>query len=139
MSMKNIRSILIPVCLATVLCMASALAENRPNIVLFLADDMGLGKTLQSICMLASDHKSLAERGYNVQSLVVCPTTLGGHWLEEITKFVSIQHLNPFLYYGSPNQRAGLRHMVAKHNLIITSCVASSAASLETSNLKDNR
>jgi len=44
MSMKIIRSILIPVCLATVLCMASALAENRPNIVLFLADDMGYGE-----------------------------------------------------------------------------------------------
>ncbi|MEO2001746.1 MAG: sulfatase-like hydrolase/transferase, partial [Pirellulales bacterium] len=42
--MKNIRSILIPVCLATVFCMTPALAENRPNIVLFLADDMGYGE-----------------------------------------------------------------------------------------------
>ena len=44
MSMKNIRSILILICLATVLYMAPALAENRPNIVLFLADDMGYGE-----------------------------------------------------------------------------------------------
>ena len=44
MSMKNIRSILILICLATVLYLASALARNRPNIVLFLADDMGYGE-----------------------------------------------------------------------------------------------
>ena len=94
---------------------------NKYKLHGILCDDMGLGKTLQSICMLASDHKNLAERGINAQSIVVCPTTLGGHWLEEVTKFVSIQYLNPFLYFGSPSQRSGLRSRVAHHNLIITS------------------
>ena len=94
---------------------------NKYKLHGILCDDMGLGKTLQSICMLASDHKTLAEKGINTQSLVVCPTTLGGHWLEEVTKFVSRQYLNPFLYFGSPSHRAGLRSQVPHHNLIITS------------------
>ena len=54
----------------------------------------------------------MAGEGINVQSLVVCPTTLGGHWLEEVTKFVSRQHLNPFLYTGTPTVRAALRAQV---------------------------
>ena len=94
---------------------------NKYRLHGILCDDMGLGKTLQSICMLASDHRTLSERGHNVQSLVVCPTTLGGHWLEEVTKFVSRQHLNPFLYSGNPTVRAGLKGQMCHHNLIITS------------------
>jgi SNF2 family DNA or RNA helicase len=56
-----------------------------------------------------------------LQSLVVCPTTLGGHWLEEVGRFVGRQYLRPFLYYGSPTVRASLRPKVPLHNLIITS------------------
>ena len=66
--------------------------------------------------MLASHHQGLTG-----QSLVVCPTTLGGHWLEEITKWVNIQHLNPFLYFGHPSARASLRGEIPHHNIIITS------------------
>ena len=62
--------------------------------------------------MLASHHQSLAQRGHTGQSLVVCPTTLGGHWLEEVTKFVSHLHLNPFLYFGTPTHRNSLRSKV---------------------------
>ena len=94
---------------------------NKYRLHGILCDDMGLGKTLQTICMLASHHQNMSERGHTLQSLVVCPTTLGGHWLEEITKFVSIQYLNPFLYFGQPNQRATLRSQIAHHNIIITS------------------
>ena len=87
-----------------------------------LCDDMGLGKTLQTICVLASDHRDRAEAGETgLQSLVVCPPTLGGHWLEEVAKFVSREHLHPFLYFGSPTVRAGLRSQLARHNLVITS------------------
>ena len=38
---------------------------NKYKLHGILCDDMGLGKTLQSICMLASDHKTLAEKGIN--------------------------------------------------------------------------
>ena len=95
---------------------------NKYKLHGILCDDMGLGKTLQTICMLASDHRNLADNtGYNAQSLVVCPATLGGHWMEEVTKFVSKQFLNPFLYFGPPGARAGLRPQIPHHNLIITS------------------
>ena len=42
--MKNLHIILASFVSATVFCMASATAEDRPNIVLFLADDMGYGE-----------------------------------------------------------------------------------------------
>ena len=87
-----------------------------------LCDDMGLGKTLQTICVMASDHRDRQEEGeIGLQSLVICPATLGGHWLEEVAKFVSVEHLDPFLYFGAPHVRAGLRSQLGKHNLIITS------------------
>ena len=87
-----------------------------------LADDMGLGKTLQTICVVASSHRDSVEQGETgLQSLVVCPPTLGGHWLEEVAKFVAQEHLSPFLYLGSPSLRAGLRSQMARHSLVITS------------------
>ena len=86
--------------------------------------------------MLASHHQSLGLRGQTGQSLVVCPTTLGGHWLEEITKWVNIQHLNPFLYFGHPSARASLRgeggitprahKATAQHSKVTASTAASS-------------
>ena len=80
---------------------------------------MGLGKTLQTICLLATYHYSKMAPGDNkmvgknkmagdgkmaaarCQSLVVCPATLGGHWVEEINKFVGKEFLDPFLYIGN--------------------------------------
>jgi TATA-binding protein-associated factor len=60
-----------------------------------LCDDMGLGKTLQAICILASDDHyrkiDYATSGnlasVPLPSLVVCPTTLVGHWYYEVQKF----------------------------------------------------
>ena len=99
---------------------------NRYGLHGILCDDMGLGKTLQTICMLACDHHLLERTSSSsvqgsLQSLVVCPTTLGGHWLEEVGKFVSQEALHPFLYYGSPIVRAALRSQIPMHNLVITS------------------
>lgn len=39
-------------------------------------------------------------------SLVVCPPTLTGHWLYEVEKFCSSEHLKPLLYSGAPIARA---------------------------------
>jgi len=95
---------------------------NKYKLHGILCDDMGLGKTLQSICMLASDHHNRATSGQaGLQSLVVCPATLGGHWLEEVNKFVERQYLDPFLYFGPPGARNALKSQVPQHNLIITS------------------
>ena len=60
---------------------------KRYNLHGVLCDDMGLGKTLQTIAMLASDHKNRAVSGAApMPSLVICPATLCAHWKYEILK-----------------------------------------------------
>lgn len=39
-------------------------------------------------------------------SLVVCPPTLTGHWVDEVGKFCSKEFLNPLHYTGPPTERA---------------------------------
>ncbi|KAA0718268.1 TATA-binding protein-associated factor 172 [Triplophysa tibetana] len=102
---------------------------NKYKLHGILCDDMGLGKTLQSICILAGDHFLRAQE-YNktrapdccpLPSIVVCPPTLTGHWVDEVGKFSSKEYLNPLHYTGPPTERARLQHQVKKHNLIIAS------------------
>lgn len=38
-------------------------------------------------------------------SLVVCPPTLTGHWVDEVGKFCSKEFLNPLHYMGPPLER----------------------------------
>ena len=40
-----------------------------------------------------------------IQSLVVCPPTLTGHWVYEVQKFVDCKYLNPLHYTGPPVER----------------------------------
>ena len=106
---------------------------NRYGLHGILCDDMGLGKTLQSICILAGDHyykENQIQMDPNrhqwscvtgVQSLVVSPPTLTGHWFYEISKFVSSEHLNPLHYTGPPLERKKLRDEFFSHNVIIAS------------------
>ena len=69
---------------------------NKYNLHGILCDDMGLGKTLQTICMVASDHvnraaaheKTKSEDTRRLPSLIICPTTLTGHWVEEFQRYV---------------------------------------------------
>uniref|UniRef100_A0A2P2MP00 TATA-binding protein-associated factor BTAF1 isoform X1 n=1 Tax=Rhizophora mucronata TaxID=61149 RepID=A0A2P2MP00_RHIMU len=89
-----------------------------------LCDDMGLGKTLQASAIVASD---IAERralnsSENIQSsLIVCPSTLVGHWAFEIEKYIDIALVSSLQYAGSTQERISLREQFNKHNVIITS------------------
>ncbi|XP_062319885.1 TATA-binding protein-associated factor 172 [Osmerus eperlanus] len=102
---------------------------NKYKLHGILCDDMGLGKTLQSICILAGDHylrtqeyaKTKAPDSNPLPSLVVCPPTLTGHWVDEVGKFCTREFLNPLHYTGPPTERARLQHQVKKHNLIVAS------------------
>ncbi|KAF4522501.1 hypothetical protein B566_EDAN002586 [Ephemera danica] len=93
------------------------------------ADLRSYQQTLQSICMLAGDHyrrsqefkRTRAPDCAPLPSLVVCPPTLTGHWVDEVEKFLSKQHLNPLQYVGPPVERERLRGRVKYHNLIIAS------------------
>ncbi|XP_042712731.1 TATA-binding protein-associated factor 172 isoform X3 [Chrysemys picta bellii] len=102
---------------------------NKYKLHGILCDDMGLGKTLQSICILAGDHCLRAQEyartklvdSVPLPSLVVCPPTLTGHWVDEVSKFCSKEYLNPLHYTGPPTERARLQHQVKRHNLIVAS------------------
>lgn len=102
---------------------------NKYKLHGILCDDMGLGKTLQSICILAGDHylraqeyaKTKAADCSPMPSLVVCPPTLTGHWVDEVGKFCTKEYLNPLHYTGPPTERMRLQHQVKKHNLVVAS------------------
>ncbi|XP_059214862.1 TATA-binding protein-associated factor 172 isoform X2 [Centropristis striata] len=102
---------------------------NKYKLHGILCDDMGLGKTLQSICILAGDHylrtqeysRTKAADSSPLPSLVVCPPTLTGHWVDEVNKFCSKEFLHPLHYTGPPTERMRLQHQVKKHNLIVAS------------------
>ena len=100
---------------------------NRYNLHGVLCDDMGLGKTLQTICMVASDHHMRAEKYASTQdpdsrrlpSLIVCPSTLSGHWQQEIQQYAPF--LTSTAYVGNPSDRAGVRSKLQTVDIVITS------------------
>ncbi|GAA96606.1 uncharacterized protein L969DRAFT_484966 [Mixia osmundae IAM 14324] len=92
-----------------------------------LCDDMGLGKTLQSICILASKHferaekhtKSASPETVHLPSLVVCPSTLTGHWQHEIETYAP--DLRPLIFGGDPLRRSQLKGELKKADVVIAS------------------
>ncbi|EFA86022.1 SNF2-related domain-containing protein [Heterostelium album PN500] len=101
---------------------------NKYKLHGILCDDMGLGKTLQAICIMAGDdydrRVNFAAKGTpNFQplpSIVVCPSTLVGHWYYEIKKFCDTT-MRPMTYMGAPAERAALRAKFKDHNVLIMS------------------
>ncbi|RXH83789.1 hypothetical protein DVH24_009224 [Malus domestica] len=88
-----------------------------------LCDDMGLGKTLQALAIVASDiveHQTLND-GNLPSSLIICPSTLVGHWAFEIEKYIDLSVISTLQYVGSAQERIALREHFGKHNAIITS------------------
>eukprot|EP00250_Pteridium_aquilinum_P022032 c25285_g1_i2 orf=410-6568(-) len=92
-----------------------------------LCDDMGLGKTLQASAIVASDIAEQLEKqksGFELKllpSLIICPSTLVGHWVFEIEKFLQTSIISPLQYVGSPQDRLQLQPQFNQHNLIVTS------------------
>ncbi|KAJ1310135.1 hypothetical protein OPQ81_006880 [Rhizoctonia solani] len=92
-----------------------------------LCDDMGLGKTLQSIAILASKHHERAERyretrspdSVHIPSLIICPTTLTGHWYAEIVKYTN--NMKALRYVGTSRERQKLLDQVPHHDVVIAS------------------
>ena len=78
------------------------------------ADDMGLGKTHQTMALLSMVAKK--EKSFSKDSqrfLVICPTTVVGHWMEKIEEFTPI--LKPLRYHG------GGREMIPGYTTLVTS------------------
>lgn len=89
-----------------------------------LCDDMGLGKTLQASAIVASDiaeHRMKNNGEALPPSLIVCPSTLVGHWAYEIEKFIDPAVISTLQYVGSAEDRIAIRSLFNEHNVIITS------------------
>ncbi|XVE62439.1 hypothetical protein DITRI_Ditri06bG0118400 [Diplodiscus trichospermus] len=89
-----------------------------------LCDDMGLGKTLQASAIVASDIAECRASNSNKDpslSLIVCPSTLVGHWAFEIEKYIDASLISTLQYVGSAQDRIALREQFDRHNVIITS------------------
>lgn len=99
---------------------------HRYNLHGILCDDMGLGKTLQTICIIAASHYGSMMREINdkgekmcLTSLIVCPSTLTGHWQHEIMKFAPF--IKPMIYRGNLAERTALRPMLEDIDIVIMS------------------
>ncbi|KAL0652517.1 hypothetical protein Bca4012_095208 [Brassica carinata] len=89
-----------------------------------LCDDMGLGKTLQASAIVASDaaeRRGVTDEPDVFPSIIVCPSTLVGHWAFEIEKYIDLSLLSVLQYVGSAQDRVSLRELFKNHNVIITS------------------
>jgi hypothetical protein len=93
-----------------------------------LCDSMGLGKTLQALLGVAVAHCNMRESSPDcpLLSLVVCPSTLVGHWHSEITKFFPSQSiLSPISYVGSVTKRNRVWQEITEgsqhFNIVVTS------------------
>ncbi|KAK0602735.1 hypothetical protein LWI29_036474 [Acer saccharum] len=89
-----------------------------------LCDDMGLGKTLQASAIVASDiaeHHASNQSEAIHPSLIICPSTLVGHWAFEIEKFIDVSLMSTLQYVGSAQDRVSLREQFDQYNVIITS------------------
>lgn len=97
---------------------------RRFNLHGVLCDDMGLGKTLQASAILASDvveHRAANDGRDPPPSLIICPSTLVGHWVYEIEKFIDASVITTLRYVGSAQDRILLRSQFDGKNIIITS------------------
>lgn len=92
-----------------------------------LCDDMGLGKTLQSITLLSCRHferdqqwqQTHAPDARPLPSLIICPPTLTGHWVQEIQQYSP--NLKPLLYAGHPSERARLQAQIEHADAVVMS------------------
>lgn len=55
-----------------------------------LCDEMGLGKTIQSLCVIAEAHLDHPD----AVSLIVCPSTIVGHWVKEAKNYLDLNICN---------------------------------------------
>ncbi|XAR57644.1 Nucleoplasmin ATPase [Bertholletia excelsa] len=97
---------------------------KRFNLHGILCDDMGLGKTLQASAIVASDiaeYHATNDGKDPPSSLIICPSTLVGHWVYEIEKFIDASVITTLQYVGSAQDRISLQSEFAKYNVIITS------------------
>jgi hypothetical protein len=87
-----------------------------------LCDSMGLGKTLQALLGMAMSHLD-ANKKENPKSLVVCPSSVVGHWMREVERFFPGQEVfRAVALTGTSSQRKSLwDEGIGSCNLVVTS------------------
>ncbi|GKY99618.1 hypothetical protein MPSEU_000916000 [Mayamaea pseudoterrestris] len=90
-----------------------------------LCDSMGLGKTLQALMAIALSHvsNSTGELEKDAMSLVVCPASVVGHFIQEIDKFFPRKRVFRSLCFVGPThiRRKLWSKMAPDVNLVVTS------------------
>mmetsp|Transcript_14285 Transcript_14285/g.33262 ORF Transcript_14285/g.33262 Transcript_14285/m.33262 type:complete len:595 (+) Transcript_14285:132-1916(+) len=88
-----------------------------------LCDSMGLGKTLQAVLGVSLAHMDCVDRKSIAKSLVVCPSSIVGHWINEIERYFPGNSIFRVLaFVGNSQQRSFLlEEKLRSCNLIVTS------------------
>jgi TATA-binding protein-associated factor len=89
-----------------------------------LCDSMGLGKTLQALVAIALAHlDSNLESKRKPMSLIVCPSSVVGHWMNEIRRFFPGKKLfrSTSLIGGTNQRKAILDGQFTDCNVVVTS------------------
>jgi TATA-binding protein-associated factor len=87
-----------------------------------LCDSMGLGKTLQALVGVALSH--LDDDAKDIpRSLVVCPSSVCGHWIQEIERFFPNKKIFRAIALTGPiSQRVSLwKEHIRNCNIVVTS------------------
>lgn len=86
-----------------------------------LCDDMGLGKTLQALVAVAMSHHACVSS--KSRSLVICPSSVVGHWLSEIQRFFPGNDIfAPLNFVGDArSRRLNWLEAFQKCNIVVTS------------------
>ena len=86
-----------------------------------LCDSMGLGKTLQSLLGIALSHVDL-EESLNPISLVVCPSSVVGHWVKEVERFFPGKKVFQVFSLAGPAKERSLQwdEISRNANLVVT-------------------
>ena len=84
---------------------------------------MGLGKTLQASAIVAADivEGQVDDTRKEHRTLIICPSTLVGHWAYEIDMYVENDVFKSLQYVGSVQERMVLRDSFHLYNVIIAS------------------
>ena len=96
---------------------------QRINLNGALCDSMGLGKTLQALLGVSLVHMDYLDEGTEAKSLVVCPSSIVGHWVNEVERYFPRQSIfRAFAFVGNSQQRSALlKNQLGVCNLVVTS------------------
>ena len=96
---------------------------QRINLNGALCDSMGLGKTLQALLGVSLVHMDCVDREIEAKSLVICPSSVVGHWVNEVERYFPRQSIfRGLAFVGNSQQRSSLlKNKLGTCNLVVTS------------------